>query len=400
MRRFLRRTGAWLLTGLVLGALTAAVTVGLYTRTTWGRAHVLGYTLQALGGRLNGELTVERLDGNVLTGARLYTIRVRGNDGTPLLRADSAFIEYKLPTFVGGDVLINRLTVYDAELYLQRLPGDSLWNYQEVLLDTTRTQEGPGRATMIEWLRVERADVTVRLPWEPTRRLSERRKRREIELALADTARLIVERVPGGLMQTMTFRVDRGEISELYIASDERGGTYLRVDSAQGEARLWRNPPLEVRDLSGELALHDGMLRYRAPRVRLPSSTLETAGTVDLREERPRYDLVFAGEDIAFADMQWFYPRFPDRGGGGVRLWVETHDNDALFLRARELRVQAPGTRLVGEFGLLLGDTVRFLDVDLRAEPLDVRTVERMLPTELPVRGLRIGAVVVETPAS
>jgi hypothetical protein len=53
-----------------------------------------------------------------------------------------------------------------------------------------------------------------------------------------------------------------------------------------------------------------------------------------------------------------------------------------------------------GQFGMLLGDTIRFVDADLRADPLDVRTVEGLLPGGLPVRGLVIGGAEIRSPES
>jgi hypothetical protein len=76
---------------------------------------------------------------------------------------------------------------------------------------------------------------------------------------------------------------------------------------------------------------------------------------------------------------------------------VETRDDGTLFL-ARDMRFRAPGTRLAGGFGMIAGDTLKFVDVDLRADPLDVAILEGMLPDSLPVRGLRIGSVEIAGP--
>ena len=67
---------------------------------------------------------------------------------------------------------------------------------------------------------------------------------------------------------------------------------------------------------------------------------------------------------------------------------------------ARDVDVRAPGTHLTGRFGMLLGDTLRFVDADLRADPLDVRTVEALLPEGLPVRGLVIGGAEIRSPSA
>jgi hypothetical protein len=66
-----------------------------------------------------------------------------------------------------------------------------------------------------------------------------------------------------------------------------------------------------------------------------------------------------------------------------------------MFL-ARETDITAPGTHLVGDFGMILGDTLRFVDVDLEADPIRVSTIERMLPDGLPVQGLVLGGVTIK----
>lgn len=400
MRSSFGRYGAWFLAGIGLAVVLVLLVVGYATSTAGGHARVLRFTLTALGGRLNGTLTVERLAGNILTGARLYEISLRDAGGSPMVQADSAYLEYDLPTFLGGDVVINRLVLYDPEVHLVRLPGDSLWNYQRVLQDTTRPPGGePGRATLIDAIRLVDARVTVRLPWEPDPSLGAAARRREVREALADTSRVVVDSVAGGYLRTLRFAFEEATAGGLIIAPDERGGTSLRIESAAGEAFLYRDPPLRFRQVVGELGLREGILRYLAPTVVLPESRLTSAGVVDLTGGDPAYDIEVTAERVALADLRWLYPRFPEEGGGEGRLWVKTRP-DGLLLLTRDLLVSTPGTRVRGDFGMILGDTLRFVDADLTADPLDVATVERLLPAGLPVRGLRIGGVVIGEGAS
>lgn len=386
----------WLLAGVLAAAIIAVVAVALFTRTEPGRERILAYTLNTLGGRLNGELEVSRLEGNLFTGAKLYEISLTDDRGEPLLLADSAYINYELATFLGGDVVINNVVIYDSEVLLLRLPTDTAWNYQRILVDTAT---GPGRATLIERMSLVDAHVVVRLPWEPDEELSDEEREREVEVALADTSRLVVERVEGGLLRTMEFEIEQARAAELVVAPDERGGTYLAVEDMNGTAFLWSEPPLRILGLQGELGLRAGVLRYEATAVRLPESRLVTSGVVDLRGEEPAYDLVVAGEDVALPDLQWLYPPLPDEGTISAQLALETRP-EGLLIRARDLDVTAPDTHLTGDFGLVLGDTLRFVEVDLQADPLDVDTVERMLPADLPVEGLRIGSAVIRGTSS
>jgi hypothetical protein len=388
-----RRPWIWLLSGVALALLIALVAVAAITRTDWGRGQVLELTLTALGGRLNGVLEVDRLEGNVLTGARLYDITLTDAESVPLLQADSAYLEYDLPTFLGGDVVINRLVLYDPELLLVRLPTDTLWNYQKILQDTSQQTGGAARrATLIEQLRLVSADVTVRLPWEPDESLSPAAQRRELREALMDTSRLVVDSVAGGYLRTMVFEVDEARLSSLSVAPDERGGTSLVVDTAAGRAFIYREPALRFLHVKGELGLRDGIMRYRAPIIVLPDSRAESVGVVDVTGDDPAYDLALTVEAAALADLQWLFPTLPDEGVAEGQLWIETRP-EGLMILVRDLQVAAPETRIRGDFGMVFGDTLRFLETELVADPLDVPTIERLLPAGLPVEGLRIGAV-------
>lgn len=384
---------------LVLTGALAAFVLGLaafavFTRTEGGRKRVLDYTLSAVGGRLNGKLNVARLDGNLITGAKLYGLELLDADSAVVVRADSAYVNYELPSFFGGDVVLNSLVLYSAEAFLHKLPGDSLWNYQEVLLDTTRApgERGPGRATIINAARFIASELTVDAPWEPAKDLTPRERQIEIRDALADTSRLVVKEVEGGYQRRMFFQIEDARVPDLVIAGDPRGGTFVEVESATLLAHLYRGDPIDIDDVAGELTLHEGVVSYSAGRIMLPGSQLTSVGRVDMRGEEPAYDLTVDAERVTLADMTWLFPTLPESGAASFAMSLETRDAGTLY-RFRELTLTAPGTRVVGSFGLLMGEAMEFTDVNLTAAPLRVSTIEEMLPAGLPVRGLTIGEV-------
>lgn len=400
MTRPVRHPELWLGLGVAIAALISIGLIAFLTRTDRGRAEVLAYTLSAAGGRLNGALVIGRLEGSLLSGARIYDVSISGHDGELLLRADSGYLEYEAPTLIGGDVVINDLVLYGAHVFLRRMPGDTLWNYQAILADTT--PEGPSeeaRATLIQRLRLVDAEITVRAPWEPADDLSPAERASEIEVALADTSRLVVEAVPGGYLRTMTFTLADARAGDLVIAPDERGGTLLRVDSAAGDFHLWQYPTMRLTDLQGRLAMRDGVIRYEASRIGVGGSSATSAGIVDLTGDEPRYDIVVRGSEVAFADLAWLYPLVPEEGSVGGDLELETRP-DGIFFRVAGLEMRTPDTRVVGDFAMLAGDTVVFTDVDLEGAPLRVETVQRMIPGATPIEGLRIGSVVIQTPGA
>lgn len=397
---FQARLRFWTLAGILIGVAIASLLVLLLTQTRWGHEQVLGFTLRAASERLEGTLEIQRLDGNLLAGARLYGVALRGLDGEPFLLADSAFVEYSLRSVAGDELVLDNLIFYDPQIFLRQLPGDTLWNYQKIFADTTAPAEPGTRSPIV--LRAASlvgARILVEMAWEPDEELSPVEQRTEIAEALADTSRILVREVPGGYLRTMRFTDVDADLARIVSAPDELGGTSLRVERFSGDVQIFRQP-VRVQQAEMDLAFRDSQLEFRASEIVLPASRLTAFGAVVLGEANgPRLDITVQGDTVALRDLQWLYPRLPDEGGGSLVLLIESRPEGTLYL-ARDLRLSAPGTRLEGSFGVILNDAVRFVDVNLQADPLRVSTVEQMLPTELPVIGLRIGGLEIRQPAS
>ncbi|MBA4157168.1 MAG: hypothetical protein H0X65_06795 [Gemmatimonadetes bacterium] len=397
---FQARLRFWTLAGILIGVAIASLLVLLLTQTRWGHEQVLGFTLRAASERLEGTLEIQRLDGNLLAGARLYGVALRGLDGEPFLLADSAFVEYSLRSVAGDELVLDNLIFYDPQIFLRQLPGDTLWNYQKIFADTTAPAEPGTRSPIV--LRAASlvgARILVEMAWEPDEELSPVEQRTEIAEALTDTSRILVREVPGGYLRTMRFTDVDADLARIVSAPDELGGISLRVERFSGDVQIFRQP-VRVQQAEMDLAFRDSQLEFRASEIVLPASRLTAFGAVVLGEANgPRLDITVQGDTVALRDLQWLYPRLPDEGGGSLVLLIESRPEGTLYL-ARDLRLSAPGTRLEGSFGVILNDAVRFVDVNLQADPLRVSTVEQMLPTELPVIGLRIGGLEIRQPAS
>ncbi|MQA92449.1 MAG: hypothetical protein GEU90_19850 [Gemmatimonas sp.] len=371
------------------------------SQTAWGRSQILAYTLRTLGGRLNGELAVQRLEGNVITGARLYDILVTDAAGAPLAAADSAYIQYRIASFLGGDVVIHRLVAYDARVELFRMPGDTVWNYQEVLTDPTPdATDGTGAdagATLLESLTLIDSEVSVRRPLEPDPRLSQEAQDARMEEMLADTS-YVLEEVPGGYLRTTIIDIEQVGAEELFIGPTERGGTYAEIVNANADVYFRRDPPLEVREGRGQLHLREGVLEFRVPEVVLPNSRGEGLGSIDFTSGRPMYNLFIDSPSFSLSDLRWLYPWLPDdpeAGGGSAEVRIEDRAEGRLVL-ARDLLLEMPGTEVTGDFGLISGpESVRFIEVELEANPLRVESVEALFPDDLPVQGLVIGGATI-----
>lgn len=402
-RARLVRLLTWGLGGVALGVLLVLLLLNVVARTDRGREFVLQRTLDALGPNVRGgKLLIERIDGNLFEGAKVYGLRLVDNQGRPFVVADSAFLDYRVTTLLTPRIHIARATLYDPEVYVFKLPGDSLWNYQAIFANpAARDPNRPRveRATLLDTIHMVNGLVRIQTPWSPDSTLSPRAQRLAVAEALSDTSLVLIDSVAGGYIRTMNFTRLNGRITRVRFAPGTRTGSRLHVDSLRGTAQIFRDT-VRFSQVQAQVALLRAHVELDAPVIALPGSRLSLSGVVrtdsfpewfDARQA-PMYDLAFRSDSVAFRDLQWLYPRFPEEARGRLSLRIEHRPEGMMFL-GREIDLRARGTHLVGDFGMILGDTLRFVDVDVEAEPVNTATIERMLPEGLPVQGLRLGGV-------
>ena len=185
MRRSARIT-AYVGTGIVAGVILAWIVIISVTRCEWGMNKVRNTALGWLEDRVQGDVRIGRVSGGgLLRGARVHDLSIIDERSRPFLTVDSADVSYDWRTLLGGDIILNHVTLYHPRVYLEKLPGDTAWNYQYVFEDTTPST-GPGRRRLIMFddARIVNGFATVRTPVEPP-------------IERGDTARLIIERVNG-----------------------------------------------------------------------------------------------------------------------------------------------------------------------------------------------------------
>jgi len=390
----------WGLGGVAVGVLIVLLLLNVVARTERGHKFVLQLTLEALGKNLNGQLVIDRIDGNLFEGAKVYGLRLVDNEERPFVVADSAYLDYRVTTLLSPRIHITRATLYDPEVYVFKLPGDSLWNYEALFSDTMPPDPNRPRierATIIDTIRMVNGTVRVQTPWAPDSTLSPRAQRAMVAEALSDTALMPVDSVRGGYIRTMNFTRLDGRVTRVRFAPGTTSGSRLHVDSLRGVAQIFRDT-VAFRQVQGQVALLPAHVELDAPVLELASSRLSMSGVVRTdsfpawfdEAEAPMYDIAFRSDSVAFRDLLWLYPRFPEEARGRLSLRIENRPEGLMFL-GRGVDVRARGTHVAGDFGMILGDTLRFVDVELEAEPINTATIERMLPEGLPVQGLILG---------
>jgi autotransporter translocation and assembly factor TamB len=373
--------------GAATALLVVTLAVTLLTRTGWGMEQARRFAAAWLERRIEGDLHIGRITGpGLLRGAIIHDFGISDLHGRPFFRADSMELAYHWRSLLAGRIIIDRAILYQPRLDIELLPGDTLWNYERIFLPAAPAEpvEPVERGLIVlNDVRVVDGVAAVRTPWVP-----------------GDTARLILEAVPGGLARTLRFEAVGARLGRVIWESPIEPGQLVDVQSLQALGYVWRDP-IHLRDARGTVTVRDSIVSFDFPVAVLPDSEAGVLGRVVMRTGGNDTDLDIRvdGRRVAFRDLHWLYPRLPDEGGGTFVLRVQSQPDGTLWL-AEHARLEAPGTAVAGSFGIVTGDTLYFTQVDLRASPLDIRTLEQILPGGLPVEGLLVGTVEVRGPLS
>ncbi len=386
-----KRVIRWVVFGILSLILLAVGSVAVLTRTPWGVERAGQFIVGRIESSINGTLTVERVtaNGSLLRGVTLHGVVLTDPDDRPFVRADSARLNYNLRTLLGGSVVFDGLTLYGPDVIIERLPGQTDWNYDRIFadtsaVDTTASPAPADTATPLVLIRdagIVNGRVRVRSPWEPGPE--------------ADTARMVLETVPGGQVRTLWFDSVDARLPEVVWSSPDVVGQRFQVDHLAARAYIWRTP-VDVQDLEGRVTIQDSVIGFQAEPVRLPDSEVYGNGQVVVGRDGSRYTIEAVATKAAFRDFRWLYPRLPVQGGGSLRFRMETRPSGRLLLLARDAKLATQGSEIAGSFGVVTGDTLRFTDVDLTVQPLDLEVLAAMLPDGFPLSGLVMGELTAE----
>lgn len=381
---------------MVLGlVLLALIGVLLLNRSEWGSRQVGERAIAYLDDQMAGELRVGRVTGGgILRGIRLHDIVLEDSLGRPVLRADSARLGYAIRSFIGGDVVLSRVEVWGPVAVLERLPGDSVWNFERAFADprpdpAQDRPESTDPLVLLERAIVHGGTVVIRMPWEPDE---------DEPVEPSDTANLILERETGGLVRVMRLEDLNAELPRILISSPEGPGRMFRVANLSTRAYVWETP-IELERLGGTIAIRDSLISLDIGDLRMPDTRASGVARIILGDTTT-FDLELDVDRLALSDFQWLYDELPADGQVEGRIRVQKRADGSTVVLARDLDLNAPGTRVRGDFGVILGDTLSFTDVDLHADPLDLDYIGRLVPGGLPVQGLIIGEVRIQGPIS
>lgn len=377
-----RRGLAW--TAGVFGGLVVLLflLVQFMARTSFGMERARRYAGNWLAGKVTGEVSLGRISGGgLLDGVTVHDVLIRGPDGRDFVRADSLVARYDWIQLLLGRIVVDEVGLFGGAVRIERLPGDSLWNYQRIFAgDGADEPGGPRRAIRFDDVRMHATNITIGLP-DDTRGRSP----------------FATEEAGAGRMRLLRFEGVEGWLGPVVWQSPSEPGRRIRIRSLSGAAGILERT-FQVTDVEGTVTQLDSITSLDLDLVELPASRFNIAGRVMSVEGGPRYDLRGEGR-VDLADLAWLHPRTP-AGTAELDLRLETLDDGRLSIRSERVEYRAADAEIDGAFGYVLAGTPALRGVDLRVVRADVAWLDSILPIPLNTEGSLSGRLRAEGPLS
>ena len=389
----------WRLAVVLTATLAIAfVTVLVLTRTDWGRERVRRFVLEKLEGVVNGQVTIGRIRGNLLTGATIDAFAIRDSAGRPLVVAERVSADYNILELLTRKIDLHDVRIQRPLVVLDR-PPHGKWNYQ-VIFASEDTSGPSNKRPTLPWLVFH--DVTIvdghflmRTPWSPDTTLSQAAQDSSAREALrgGGSSRLMVTRAPGGYQKVVELRELTAESPIIRIRQPGYTHRLARITSLEMEALPFRPPSATVTDMLGNLRFDNDSVWWHSVAVEMPGSQLRGDGSYSF--ETGDLTILARARPASFADFRWVYPRLPSDGGGPLDFGMEWRGTTEEY-RIRNADVRTQGARLRGKFAISFADTFAIHDTDVRFSNVSSKLVEQLVPDfDMPRPGTMDGSVTI-----
>ena len=385
---------------VVLAATLAVAFVAalVLTRTDWGRERVRRFVVDQLDQVVNGQVTVGRIRGNLLTGATIDAFAIRDSVGRPFIVAERVSADYNILELLTRKIDLHDVHIQRPLVVLDR-PPNGKWNYQ-VLFASEDTAGRSDKRTSLPWLVFH--DVTIadghflmRTPWLPDTTLSQAAQDSSVRDALrgAREPRLMVVRAPGGYQKIVELRDLSTKAPIIRIRQPGYTHRLAHIASLEMEALPFRPPSATVTDMFGNLRFNNDSVWWHNLAVRMPGSQLRGDGSYSF--ETGDLTIMARARPASFADFRWVYPRFPSDGGGPLDFAMQWRGTtEEYWVTNADVRTQ--GARLRGKFAISFADTFAIHDTDIRFNNVSTKLVEQLVPDfDVPRPGTMDGSLTI-----
>ena len=370
----------------VLALVASVLIVGfvalfVLTGSDYGRERVRRYALQTLDALVDGEVTIGRVEGNLLERFALVDVAIVDREGRPFLTAGRVRARVGVAPLLTRRIVLTQLDLERPVVTLSKT-GDT-WNYERIFHrgDSVLPEPTPGFGSWIDLRNVTVTDGTLRVdqPFPLGESMTRAQRDDAIAAALAGGTRWRVERVGAELRQVMDFRQIQARLPRVLAAHPDSDAISLRVRQLSMLAAPLRAPDIDVRDLSGDVRIGQDTVSLRDVDLRLPASRVEGAVTYHMSAGDVELDL--KSDTVAFADVRGLYPALPENGGGHLELTAAIRDSGTSHVDVTHASFASGGSRVSGRLGMAVrpGD-ITLRETDLRFSRFQSALAERLAP--------------------
>src|SRR3954464_10356625 len=142
---------------LIVGATAAAIIV---SQTAWFRNWLRGYIVAEAGNYLNGQLSIQRLGGNLFFGVELENVGV-SMDGSEVVAVQDLGLDYNVFELISKGLSVDNIRLNKPVLYLRR-DGDT-WSISRLIKkqEQEADRQGPLKPIAIDEIGVTDASIVV-----------------------------------------------------------------------------------------------------------------------------------------------------------------------------------------------------------------------------------------------
>lgn len=266
-RRLVARTLAWLAVAIVAIAAVALAVL----QTPYARDRLRDLAVRLANDRLNGTLSIGRLDGSLLWDAELENVTLE-QDGVAAITIDRVRIDYKIGGLLGSDLVIDRLVLDGPRVHAVR--SSSGWNLANLPTPTPDDEPADpgGRGVSIGAVVLENASVTI-----------DNRTGEDL----------------GALPRKIS------SLSGLLAVRSTPAGVHVQIDHL---TMTTAKPDLKVERVEGGFTFGE-TVTFRDVSLETPESTLLVSGTLDTGSDPAAVDLAVRASPLSTSELARFVPR-------------------------------------------------------------------------------------------
>jgi autotransporter translocation and assembly factor TamB len=253
---------------LLVGATAAAIII---TQTAWFKDWLRGYIVRSANEYVNGQVSIERLGGNLFFGVELEDIGV-SMDGSEVVAVKDLGIDYNVFSMLSRGLSVDDIRLNQPVLYLRR-DGDA-WSITRLIKKQTAEadREGPARPITIDAIGVSDASIVIDDP---------------VGTAGVD--------VPD--------RIDRIDAR----LSFQYEPVHYSIDISHVSFR-GAEPQIGLNALSGGIAVRDDTIFIDSLSLRTEESTLHVDGAIQDYTRTPIYNLQVSSDKISIPEIARVVP--------------------------------------------------------------------------------------------